>query len=188
MNDSGLIDLPINSNNGNSEQGIFSDTGNSNNSSLSSADNTASSDSSIDADSSTLPSDTPADIPEDVVSTPETSLDTQPDSLPPSESADTGSGTDYTELLLDIDGLLYQHNYDFKSIISVSGNTIMITPDDNTTATLTAIADNQKTLIDGQAVLSGTVTLIFIAFMLHIVSRSVKRMVRYTMKGGRPID
>ena len=188
MNDSGLLDLSIDSYNGDSTQGIVTDSGDSGNNSLPSTDNPPVFDSSVDTDSSNTSSDNTSDIPEDMVSSPETSSDTQPDNLTPTESADMESGTDYTTFLSNIESLLYQHNYDTGNVISVSGNTIMITPDDMTTALLTDISKSQQILIDGQTVLSGTVFLIFIAFMLNVVSHSVRRMVKYIMKGGKSSD
>lgn len=107
--------------------------------------------------------------------------DTISSNIPPMEK----NYSDYSSLLADIDALLFQHNYDFNRVISISGNTIMVTPDDTTSALLRTMEFNQRSLMKQNIIMENISILIFFVIMAELMWHCAKRIVKNMMIGGK---
>ncbi len=99
-----------------------------------------------------------------------------------------------TEILTDMNDTLHIHTENVQTFFSdtVSGNTVIITSDDNTAAFLTLNAENQILGINNQAeildrldTVNASIMLLFVVLVFDMLHRSAKRIVRNLMKGDR---
>lgn len=97
-----------------------------------------------------------------------------------------------TEILTEINDTLHTHTENVQIFFSdtVSGNALIIMPDDNTAAFLAQSAENQLLSIDNQFeildrldMINGSVMLLFVVLIFDMLHRFAKRIIRNFMKG-----
>lgn len=96
------------------------------------------------------------------------------------------------EILTEINDTLHMHNEAVQTFFigTVSGNAVIVTPDDSMSAFLTqgienqtASIQNQLEILDRLDMINGSVMLLFVVLIFDMLHRFAKRIIRNFMKG-----
>lgn len=119
------------------------------------------------------------DIESDPVDNTETGLEVQENISAGSSEIGAASSIDYTYELNNIEYWQTQQLAEFQAVQSVSGNSIMITFDEDSMQVLMEVQEKQDALIDGQATFCGLLGCLVFAVCAEWLIGSAKRAIKH---------
>ena len=119
------------------------------------------------------------DIEGDSLDNTETGLEVQENISAGSSESGAASSIDYTYELNNIEYWQMQQLEQMQAVQSVSGNSIMVTFDDDSMQVLTEVQEKQDALIDGQTTFCGLMGCLVLAVCAEWLIGSAKRAVKH---------
>ena len=104
-------------------------------------------------------------------------LDNTQDSVEDAESTTSGR-VDYTSDLNHIDSLLYDVRTELQEVQSVSGNSIVVTLDNESVEAIATVQEKQDVIIEGQASVVVLLECVVFALCADYIIHSVKRLMK----------
>ena len=103
------------------------------------------------------------------------------------EETEDGEGVSFDpEILSEINGTLHQHADDvsgFISTVTVSGNAVMVSFDDSSSALLTEMTSNQTEVMEKIDYMSGILVMVLFVLLFDILHRFAKRIIKNLTRG-----